>query len=243
MNASNDRIALDMQSGRALKAPGSKVQAPDNIQAASFKLKLLSLLGVVICVGLTGCKSFRPVEDLTRYYVLSASSGAPAAGQSNQALNIGVAPIQTPGYLQSTRIAVRRGTNEISYSEYRQWAEHLDKGIQRVLASNLSTLLPSVRVITSAWQSSDVKAEVHVSIQRFELDESGVATLECEWRIVSPDGVRALRVEHALISKKGPPLANNPTGAVHTLSEALADLSNEIATALQDLSVSQMQSK
>ena len=111
------------------------------------------------------------------------------------------------------------------------------------MASNLSTLLPSIRVITSAWQSSDVKAEVHVSIQRFELDESGVATLECEWQIVSPDGVRALCVEHALISKKGPPLVNNPTGAVHTLSEALADLGNEIATALRNLSVSQAQSK
>jgi uncharacterized lipoprotein YmbA len=139
-----------------------------------------------------------------------------------------------PGYLQSTRIAVRRGTNEIYYSDYRQWAEHLDKGIQRVLASDLSTLLPSARVISSAWQPGDVKAEVHVSIQRFDLDESGEVTLECEWRILSPNGGRVLHVDHSLISKNGPPLATNPTGGVSTLSHALAELSIQIAAALKN---------
>jgi uncharacterized lipoprotein YmbA len=180
-----------------------------------------------------GCKAFRPVEDLNRYYVLAASSGRTATTHSNQDRNIGIAPVETPGYLQSTRIAIRRGTNEIYYSENRQWAEHLDKGIQRVLASDLSSQLPSARVITSAWQPGDVKSEVHVAIHRFELDESGQATLECEWRIVSPDNSAVLHLDHAFITKKGPPLATNPTGAVNTLSQTLGELSNQIATALK----------
>jgi len=196
-------------------------------------MKRLVLYWIVLFIGLSGCKSFRPVEDLARYYVLSASAAAPTEAPSNQDLRIGIAPVELPGYLQSTRIVVRTGTNEINYSEYREWAEHLDKGIQRVLASDLSTLLPSARVISSAWQSGDVKAEVYVSIQRFELDQSGEATLECEWRILSPGGGRVLRLDHALINKKGPPLANNPTGAVSTLSQALGELSNQIAAALK----------
>ncbi len=197
--------------------------------------RILAFISVssFLVFALTACKSFRPVEDLTRYYVLSASASGQTGGPFNQDLSIGIAPVEMPGYLQSTRIALRRGTNEISYSEYRQWAEHLDKGIQRVLASDLSTLLPSARVITSAWQTGDVKAEVHVSIQRFELDESGAATLECEWRIVSPGNSRVLHLDHALISKKGPPLANNPTSAVHTLSEVLEELSKQLAAALK----------
>jgi len=181
----------------------------------------------------TGCKSFRPVEDLNRFYVLSASANASTEVRANQSLSIGVAPVDLPGYLQSTRIAVRRGTNEIYYSEYGQWAEHLDKGIQRVLASDLSTLLPSARVITSSWQPGDVKSEVHVSIRRFELDESGQATLECEWRTISPENGRVLRLDHAIINKKGPPLATNPAGAVSTLSQTLGELTNQIAAALK----------
>jgi uncharacterized lipoprotein YmbA len=181
----------------------------------------------------TGCQSLRPVTDLTRYYVLSSSALAASGAPPNQDLRIGIAPVELPGYLQSTRIALRTGTNEIGYSEYRQWAEHLDKGIQRILASDLSILLSSARVISSAWQSGDVKAEVYVSMRRFELDQSGQATLECEWRILSPGGGRVLRLDHALINKKGPPLARNPTGAVNTLSQALGELSNQIAAALK----------
>jgi uncharacterized lipoprotein YmbA len=183
--------------------------------------------------GFVGCKSFRPIEDLTRYYVLSATATAPTGVHSNQGLAIGLAPVNIPDYLQNTRIAVRTGTNEIYYSEQRQWAEHLAKGIQRVLASDLSTLLPSARLITSAWQNGDVKTEVHVSIQRFELDETGEATLECEWRLLSPADGHVLRLDHAVISKKGPPLANNPTGAVHSLSEALEELSKQLAATLK----------
>ena len=181
----------------------------------------------------TGCKNFRPVEDLNRFYVLSAATKASTEGRANQNLNIGVAPVDLPGYLQSTRIAIRRGTNEIYYSENRQWAEHLDKGIQRVLASDLSSQLPSARMITSAWQPGDVKSEIHITIQRFELDDSGLATLECEWRIVSPDNASVLRLDRALITKKGPPLATNPTGAVSSLSQTLGELSNQIAATLK----------
>jgi hypothetical protein len=195
--------------------------------------RIFTIAPLLVVFILTGCKTFKPVEDLNRFYVLSAVAKASTEVPANLNLTFGVAPVDLPGYLQSTRIAVRRGTNEIYYSDYRQWAEHLDKGIQRVLASDLSTLLPSARVISSAWQPGDVKAEVHVLIQRFDLDESGEVTLECEWRILSPNGGRVMHVDHSLINKKGPPLATNPTGAVSTLSQALAELSKQIAAALK----------
>jgi len=183
------------------------------------------------CVAMAGCKSFRPVEDLTRYYILSpaAIASTPAAPDTN--LVIGIAPVEIPSYLQSTRIAVRRGTNEIHYSEYREWAEHLNKGIQRVLAADIGILAPGVKTITSAWQSRDVKAEVHVTVRRFELDETGQATLDCEWQILSPNG-QTIHTDVSFINKKGSPLPTNPAAAVNTLSEALADLGRKIAAAL-----------
>jgi len=201
-----------------------------NIPCASLVFRSITLLCMFV---FTGCKNLRPVQDEARYYVLSASAATPTGDHSNQQLRIGIAPVQIPGYLQNARIALRRGTNEISYSEYRQWAERIDKGIQRVLASDLSRLLPSARVISSAWQNGDINVEVHVSIQRFELDEAGQATLECEWRILDSGSGHVLRLEHAFISKKGPPLTGDPIAAVSTQSQALGELSSQIAAALK----------
>jgi uncharacterized lipoprotein YmbA len=200
-----------------------------------FKLTVPIGCCVLVCGALTGCRIFKPVQDQTRFYVLSNITASPSAVHSNQNLTIGIVPVEIPAYLQNSRIAVRRGTNEIDYSADRQWAEHLDKGIQRVLALDLSNLLPGSRMITSAWQRDDVRAEVHITIQRFELDEKGEATLECQWRIISPDQGHAIQSGHVSITRKGPPLANNPTSAVQSLSEALADMSEKIAKALPTL--------
>jgi len=200
-----------------------------------FKLTLPIGCWVLLCVGPTGCRIFKPVQDQTRFYVLSSIAASPSAVHSNRNLTIGIVPVEIPAYLQNSRIAVRRGTNEIDYSADRQWAEHLDKGIQRVLALDLTNLLPGLRMITSAWQQGDVRAEVHITIQRFELDEKGEATLECQWRIVTPDQGHAIQSGRVSINKKGPPLANNPAGGVQSLSDALADLSEKIAKALPTL--------
>ena len=183
--------------------------------------------------SLSGCQNFRPVVDLTRYYVLSATATAPGANvSSNRDFRVGIGPVEIPGYLQSSRIVVRRGTNEIHYSESREWAERLDKGIQRVMAHDVSNLRPSIQTVTSAWRTDEVKAELYVLIQRFELGDSGEAVLECEWRIVAPATGQVLHSARSSISKKGAPLASDPRAAVGNLSAALADLSGEIVAAL-----------
>lgn len=216
-----------LRSGVGARCPHRAAEAHNgNLQV--WLLILLPLVGL-----LTGCQGLRPVADMTHYYVLSVSAIAPSETQSNRDLVIGIAPVEIPDYLQSSRVVFRRGTNEIHYSAYHEWGEHLDKGIQRVLAGDLSILLPGTRTIVSAWQGNDVKAEVHVSIQRFELDESGEVTLDCQWRTVSAGGAR--RSNHFIVSKKGPALDKDPASAVNTLSEALAGLGQEIAKALQTL--------
>src|SRR5690349_6733871 len=102
---------------------------------------------------LTGCNTFKPVEDLTRYYVLSPSAVASTPAHTNQPISIGITPVEIPAYLQTTHIVIRRGTNEISYSQSSDWAEHLDKGIQRVVAADIELLRPDIKTVTSAWQN------------------------------------------------------------------------------------------
>ena len=220
-------------------APGHLCQSPGEIRKSDENRfanpKLTFFCASVLILSLfTGCKNLRPVQDLTRYYVLSAAD-APAATHSNQTLGIGIAPVEISPYLQNGHIVVRRGANEIHYSEYYEWAEHLDKGIQRALAADLSALMPSARVVTSSWQSGEVKVEINVSIQRFELDERGAAVLDCKWLVSTVAPPRTTHFKHSVIVKNGPALASNPAGAIGSLSDALVDLSKEIAGAVNSI--------
>ena len=190
-------------------------------------------------LALTGCVSFQQVTDPTRFYVLSAvPAGMPNTAVSNGDLVVGLGRVDIPAYLLDSRIAFRRGANEIEYSEYHRWAERLDKGIQRVLWADLSSLLSSDQVVLSAWQRSEVRAEVYLTVQRFECDERGRVVLEARWRIASPGGEKTLRADHSHIMRQGPALQADSEGAVGELSKTLADLSRQIAAAVQSISIS-----
>ena len=205
-----------------------------NIAKTFLRSVPLALSGL----ALTGCLNLRPVTDHTRFYVLWA---VPAAGPgkvgSDGGLAVGISRVDIPAYLRDSRIALRQGAAEIKYCEYYQWAERLDKGIQRVLAADLSSRLSSNRVVLSTWQRGEVRAELYLSVQRFECDERGRVVLEARWRIATPGGEGTSLAGHSLIAKQGPGLLTDPEGAVGALSQALADLSQEIAPVVQSVCV------
>ncbi len=192
--------------------------------------KCLLLAGSLLFFG---CSSVRPVVDRTRFYVLTSLPSQPdSITPAGKSLAIGVGRVEVPDYLLPKQIALRRGNGEIHYSETLQWAERLDKGIQRVLGANLASLPGSANQVLTTWRRQDVSAEVYVSVQRCETGEGGEVVLETRWRVASPGAETTWRTGLAQITKKGPALASNPDGAVATLSEALADLSRQIAAAL-----------
>jgi uncharacterized lipoprotein YmbA len=136
-------------------------------------------------------------------------------------------------YLFDTSLAVRQGTNEIAYHRSVLWAERLDNGLQRVLAANLASLLPTDQIRLSSWRSEDVSAEFYVSIQQFDVDASGHCVLVGWWRILSPGGEKILKVGEARLARTGPPPDADPAGAVATLSELAGDLSRQLAQTVQ----------
>jgi uncharacterized protein len=191
----------------------------------------------VLLVGslvISGCFNLRRVTDPTRFYVLSAlPAGAPASPASPERLAVGLGRIEIPAYLQDRRIAIRQGPHEMTYSDFHQWAERLDKGIQRVVAADLASHLSSDRVVISNWQRGEVRAEVRVDVQQFECDERGGVVLEANWQIASPGGGKTWRAAHCEIKRQGPPFRTDADGAVGELSQALAELSQQIAAGLQ----------
>jgi uncharacterized lipoprotein YmbA len=147
---------------------------------------------------------------------------------------VGVGQVKLPTYLFDTSLAVRNGTNEIEYLPSVLWAERLDTGIQRVLAANLATLIPTDQIRLSAWRSEDVAAEVHVTLERFDVDSSGRAVLVAWWRILSPGGEKTLKAGESRFARQGPSPDASPSGAIATLSDLVADLSRQLAQALQE---------
>jgi uncharacterized lipoprotein YmbA len=189
------------------------------------------LVACVLVAGFTGCSFLKPAQSTTRHYVLTPiPANAPADAGS---LAIGVGQVKLPAYLFDTSVALRRGTNEVEYLPAANWAERLDAGFQRVLAANLATLLPADRVYLSAWQKSDVTAEVHVIIEQFDVDASGRGQLVARWHIGSPGGDKVLQSGTSRLTHAGASPETDVSGAVATLSELIADFSRELAQSLR----------
>ena len=104
-------------------------------------------------------------------------TAAEPATTPRSSVAVGVGPVKLAAYLFNTSLAVRKGTNEIEYLPTAFWAERLDAGLQRVLAANLVTLLPTDQIRLSAWESGDVSVEVYVAIERFDVDANGGGVL------------------------------------------------------------------
>ena len=179
----------------------------------------------------TGCGFLKPAKSTARYYVLTPVAADPEAASGS--LAVGLGQVKLPAYLFNTSLAVRKGTNEIDYLESAIWAERLDAGFQRVLAANLAIVLPTEQIRLSAWRSDDVAAEVYVTIEQFDVDASGRGVLIARWRILSPGGEKTLKAGDSRLTRQGPPPDTNPSGAVATLSELVAELSRQLAQVLK----------
>lgn len=221
------------------------MKPPDGIQVPSPKIgtrkrrDLVACLSLALtaCLGLTGCFGFlKPSPSTARHFVLTAlpSADQPANTAGPQA--VGVGQVHLPAYLFNSSLAVRKGGNEIDYSQSALWAERLDSGIQRVLAANLAGLLHTQQVRLSSWRSEDVSAEVYVAIEQFDVDAAGEGVLVARWRILAPGGENLLRSGESRFKRNGSQPDKDPSGAVATLSELMGDLGRQLAQALIDTS-------
>jgi uncharacterized lipoprotein YmbA len=191
----------------------------------------LTLLAFAVC-GLSSCSVLKPTKANARRFVLTPIPASDASTPNG--MGIGIAQVKVPGYLVNTSFAVRRGTNEIDYLPLVVWAERLDNGLQRVLAANIATLLPTDKVRLSGWRSDEISAEVYVSLQQFDVDAKGHATLTAWWRILSPSGDKTLKSGETRLTREGPGPDGDPSGAVGALSELAGEFSRQLTAAIKE---------
>jgi uncharacterized lipoprotein YmbA len=192
----------------------------------------LLLWSTALCLELAGCGFLKPAQSTASYYVLTPIPVGQPAGAATSSIALGVGRVNIPSYLFNASLVVRKGDNEIEYSESALWAERLNVGFQRVLAANLATLLSTDRVQLSAWDPDSVTAEIYVTIDQFDVDISGRGVLVARWRVLSPRGEKVLKAGTARLSRQGPASDVDGAAAVATLSELLAEFSRQVAQAI-----------
>jgi uncharacterized lipoprotein YmbA len=184
---------------------------------------------------LTGCFGFlKPAKSTARHFVLTPVVATEPTVAPRSSAAVGVGPVKLAAYLFNTSMAVRKGTNEIDYLPSAIWAERLDTGLQRVLAANLAILLPTDQIRLSAWQTTDVSVEVYVAMERLDVDTHGQAVLVAWWRILSPGGEKILKAGESRLARRGPLPGVDPSGAVGTLSDLVADMSRQLAQTINE---------
>jgi len=191
---------------------------------------LRSLIVATLCATVTGC--FSPHTVATRHFILTP---VPATAAATSGIRLGVGVVKMPEYLVSSSLAVRKNAGEIGYLEDDLWAEPLDKGFARVLAADLSAMIPTDQVRTGAWRVDDVTIEVHVTVQQFDVDQGGTGTIVAWWRITEPGGVKVLKSGQTRLTAGGKSPASDSQNMVTTLSELTAKFSQTLAESVREI--------
>ena len=185
---------------------------------------------------LGGCATTEP----SRFYLLHPMASPEQEAQvtkEEDGVTIVVGPVELPEYLDRPQIVTRVSKNELKLAEFDQWAESLNPNILRVLAENLSILLSTDWIFMYPWtRSSKIDYQIELLVTRFDGTLGDSVVLDALWAILKGDSREVLLTSKSTLKQ---PTGGQDYGAlVSAKSQALANLSREIADAIRSLSKS-----
>src|SRR5215510_8923646 len=200
----------------------------------------LGVIILLVCFIPAGCSFLEVKPDPSRFFALTS---LPRTGQTAQdaagtnALVLGIGPIKFPGYLDRQQFVTRISQNRFAVAENDRWAEPLEENFSRVLSQNLSLLLQTDRIVPYPWvRSQQPTYQVQVEVLRFEPNAEQVVELWARW-IILDDARKTVGLKESYLTK---PMRDKSTEAsVASMSEAVSDLSKEIAAAIRGLTSGQ----
>jgi uncharacterized lipoprotein YmbA len=161
---------------------------------------------------------------------LATRSAAAPAGVPEAV--VGILPVEVPGWVDRPQVTTRVAGSQIVADEFARWGEPIAKGVQRVVAENVAALLPGRRVLTAPWAGYEpVVHKVDLTITELARQPDGSVLVEGRWAIIGED--RDTLVQRR--SSHRSPAGVGAAGTVEGSSQALEDLSREIAEALSAL--------
>lgn len=184
---------------------------------------------VMFLMLLVACSTSKPA----RFYTLNSlaqntTQDMPTSGRS---ISVGIGPVTIPDYLDRPQIVTRTNQNELNISEFNRWAGSLDSNVARVLVENLSTLLSPEGISVTQWErAATVDHRIAVDIIRLDAMPDGNVVLKAQWTILGNGENTVLTTRESSFSECIDGESYN--ARVAAMSRALADLSQEIADAM-----------
>ena len=189
----------------------------------------------VVGLSLAGCGTFSPRPDPSRFFTLSSlpqmAQASPKDSTGPEKMFLGIGPIKFPGYLDRQEIVVRSGQNRLEVSETDLWGEPLQDNFSQVLSENLALLLNTDLIIVYPWSPANrPRYHVEIEVLRFEANSEHNGQLFARWSVLDGADKKVAVVKESRVIRNAQ--EKSTAGSVAALSEAVGDLSREIANAV-----------
>jgi len=183
---------------------------------------------------LTACSTTPAV----RYYTLNPfSEMQPDISQtvSETTLAIGVGPVEFPRFLDRPQIVTRKSQQRIAVSEFHRWAGSFSEDFLRVLAKNISMLLPADRVVAYPWTDHfSPTYRIQLTVEQFDGRFGGDVVLNVTWSVWNQKDANKPVIRHT--SVKEPLSTEDYDALVAAQSRAIATLSRAIVDEIERVS-------
>ncbi|MBW2196075.1 MAG: membrane integrity-associated transporter subunit PqiC [Deltaproteobacteria bacterium] len=181
---------------------------------------------VAAAIMLAGCVG---TSSPVTFYTLNPLSGVKPDSSGDIAdrnIAVGVGPVTFPGYLDRPQIVTRRGQSRIEISEFHRWGDSLLKSFSRILAKNISILLPTNQVNVYPWRDGFSPVyRVKLDVEQFDGQLGDFVLLDVTWSVTGPENVDMVVRTSAIEERMS---TTDHDGLVAAMSRALAALSREI---------------
>ncbi len=180
------------------------------------------------------CSSTPPVKYYTLNTLPEMQQNVSENASSDQ-MAVGLGPMEFPKYLNRPQILIRKSPNRVEVSEFNRWASPLQEDFLRVLAKNISTLLPMSRVAVYPWKDQfSPTHRIKLNVDQFDGQFGKHVILDVTWSVAKQKDENDPLVKNSLI--KEPVSTEDYEAIVSAKSRAIAALSQEIVSVINTIS-------
>ena len=187
--------------------------------------------GILIFLG--GCGTSPP----SKFYMLNSLPIPPEKTKLNDNQNritIEINLNDIPAYLSNPQMVTRVSSNKLKLDEFHRWAETIRDSFPKILADNLTSLLPTEKFIIFAQKgifSTDY--QIILNVNQFDGATGETVSLIAQWGIFDRKNEKILLTQNSDINVKTK--GDDFEALVAAQSTALEILSRQISSAIEGL--------
>lgn len=190
---------------------------------------------VLMVFLLAACSSTTPSVKYYKLNTLSEMQQDVSEAVSGDHVAVGLGPVAFPKFLDRPQIVIRQSPNRVKVSEFHRWASPLQGDFLRVLAKNISILLPMSRVAVYPWKDQDSPAyRIKLNVEQFDGQFGKHVILDVTWSVAKQKDENNPVVKNSLI--KEPVTTEDYEAIAAAKSRAIAVLSQEIVSVINTMS-------